>query len=259
MSQHYNSLIVEKTEGAGIVRLSRPKTLNALNDELSGEVMSALKEFDADDSVGAIVIAGSDKAFAAGADIAEMQPKSFIDLFSSNYFGKWDEIGTIRKPIIAAVSGFALGGGCELAMLCDIIVAGDTSKFGQPEIKLGIIPGIGGSQRLPRLVGRTLAMDMILTGRMIDAQEAKSAGLVSRVVPSAEVLSTALGIAQTIAGYSRPAVMLAKEAVNRSEETGLSEGIRHERRLFQATFATEGQKEGMAAFLEKRTPTFSGR
>ena len=255
----YQHILVERRAHTGLITLNRPKALNALNDELSREVVAALKVLDADPSIGAIVLTGSEKAFAAGADIKEMQAKSFVDLFQDNYFGAWDEVATIRKPIVAAVGGFALGGGCELAMLCDFIIAGDNAKFGQPEIKLGILPGIGGSQRLTRLVGKSLAMDMVLTGRTIDAQEAKSAGLVARVVPAADVLSVALAVAATIASYSLPAVMLAKDAVNRAEELPLSEGIAYERRLFQASFATEGQKEGMAAFLEKRTPAFSGR
>ncbi|MGY8632080.1 enoyl-CoA hydratase-related protein [Bradyrhizobium sp. 14AA] len=255
----YQSILVERRANAGLIILNRPKQFNALNRALSLEVLRATQSFDADPEVGAIVVAGSQKAFAAGADIKEMQSKSFADLFNDDCFGAWDQLTTIRKPLIAAVSGLALGGGCELAMICDFIIAGESAKFGQPEIKLGVLPGIGGSQRLTRLVGRSLAMDMILTGRLISAAEARSAGLVARVVPDLDLLATALDAAAIIAGYSLPAVMMAKEAVNRAEETALAEGLRHERRLFQAAFATQGQKEGMSAFLEKRTPSFSGR
>lgn len=255
----YESIIAEVRGRVGLITLNRPKAMNALNDDLSQEVIGALKALDDDASIGAIVLTGSEKAFAAGADIREMHEKSFVDMFNENYFSAWDFVSTIRKPIIAAVNGFALGGGCELAMLCDFIIAGSNAKFGQPEIKLGILPGIGGSQRLTRLVGRSLAMDLILTGRLIDAQEAKACGLVARVVPPEELLSVALDAADRIASYSYPAVLLAKEAVNRAEEVSLSEGVRHERRLFQAAFATSGQKEGMAAFLEKREAVFSGR
>jgi enoyl-CoA hydratase len=255
----YRHILAEARSGVGLVTLNRAKALNALNDELSREVLAALRSFDADPSIGAMVITGSEKAFAAGADIKEMQAKSFVQMYGDNYFGAWDEVAGIRKPIIAAVSGFALGGGCELAMLCDFIVAADNAKFGQPEIKLGVLPGIGGSQRLTRLVGKSLAMDLILTGRMIDAQEAKACGLVARVVPTGETLAVALEAATTIASYSLPAVMMAKEAVNQAEELPLSEGVRYERRLFQAAFSTDGQKEGMAAFLEKRVPRFTGR
>lgn len=252
--------IATETHGrVGLVRLHRPEALNALNDALAHEAMAALHAFDADDGIGAMVIAGSDKAFAAGADIAEMAGKSFTDMLAENYLGVWDGFAALRKPVIAAVRGYALGGGCELAMLCDFIIAGDDARFGQPEIKLGILPGIGGTQRLARLVGRGLAMDMILTGRIIDAAEAKQAGLVARVVPAAQTVETALAAAETVAGYNLPAVILAKEAVNRAEETALSEGLRFERRVFQATFATEGRAEGMAAFLEKRPPRFTGR
>jgi enoyl-CoA hydratase len=254
----YRHIIAESRSRVGLVTLNRAKALNALNDDLSREVLAALRVFDVDPSIGAMVLTGTEKAFAAGADIKEMQAKTFSQMYGDNYFGAWDEVAGIRKPIIAAVSGFALGGGCELAMLCDFIIAGDTAKFGQPEITLGVLPGIGGTQRLTRLVGKSLAMDLILTGRMIDAQEAKACGLVARVVPAADVLTVALEAATTIAGYSIQAVMMAKEAVNRAEELPLSEGVRYERRLFQAVFATDGQKEGMAAFLEKRAPRFSG-
>jgi enoyl-CoA hydratase len=255
----YKTIRVAVKGRVGIITLDRPKVLNALNDELSREVLSALSALDANSQIGAMILTGSDKAFAAGADIAEMQQKSFVAMHNEDYLASWDRIASIRKPIIAAVNGFALGGGCELAMCCDFIIAGDGAQFGQPEIKLGILPGIGGTQRLTRLVGHSLAMDLILTGRMISAAEAKSSGLVARVVPAAELMTHALKAAELIASYSLPAVLMVKESVNRAEETSLAEGLRHERRLFQAAFATEGQKEGMAAFLEKRKPVFSGR
>lgn len=255
----YSSIIAETRGRVGLVSLNRPKAMNALNSDMSRQVLAALRAFDGDESIGAMVITGSEKFFAAGADIKEMHQKSFVDMHNENYFGAWDLISAIRKPIIAAVNGFALGGGCELAMLCDFVIAGSGAQFGQPEIKLGILPGIGGSQRLTRLIGRSLAMDLILTGRLIGADEAKASGLVARVVPSEDLLSVALEAADKIASYSYPAVLLAKEAVNRAEEVSLSEGVRHERRLFQAAFATDGQKEGMAAFLEKREALFSGR
>lgn len=252
-------ILVETRGRVGLIRLARPKQLNALNDALAHELIAALEAFDADAAIGAMVITGSEKAFAAGADIAEMQPKSFTDMLTEDYFGVWDRMSGIRKPVIAAVRGYALGGGCELAMMCDFVVAGDDAKFGQPEIALGVLPGLGGTQRLARLVGRGLAMDMVLTGRTIDAAEAKAAGLVARVVPAEETLAAALAAAETVAGHNLPAVLLAKEAVRRAEETTLAEGLRFERRAFQAAFATEGQKEGMAAFLEKRPPRFTGR
>jgi enoyl-CoA hydratase len=255
----YSSIIAETRGRVGLVSLNRPKAMNALNSDMSRQVLAALRAFDGDESIGAMVLTGSEKFFAAGADIKEMHQKSFVDMHNENYFGAWDLISAIRKPIIAAVNGFALGGGCELAMLCDFVIAGSGAQFGQPEIKLGILPGIGGSQRLTRLIGRSLAMDLILTGRLIGADEAKASGLVARVVPSEDLLSVALEAADKIASYSYPAVLLAKEAVNRAEEVSLSEGVRHERRLFQAAFATDGQKEGMAAFLEKREAVFSGR
>ncbi|WP_313505330.1 enoyl-CoA hydratase [Stutzerimonas kunmingensis] len=255
----YSSIKIETRGRVGIVTLDRPKTLNALCATLAEEVLQALKEFDNNPTIGAMILTGSEKAFAAGADIKEMAEKGFSDMFIEDYFGAWDEVPRVRKPIIAAVSGFALGGGCELAMLCDFIIAGENAKFGQPEIKLGIMPGIGGTQRLTRLVGKSLAMELILTGRMLKADEAKQAGIVARVVPDESVLDTAIEIASTIASYNLPAVLMAKEAINRAEEVGLTEGVRFERRLFQAAFATEGQKEGMAAFLEKREANFSGR
>jgi len=253
------TILVERRERVGLITLNRPKSLNALNRQLAEETLDALKEFDADDRVGAIVIAGSPRAFAAGADIAEMAEKSFTNFYMDDFLAPWDEVRGIAKPIIAAVSGFALGGGCELALLCDFIIASEDAQFGQPEIKLGILPGIGGSQRLTRAVGKSLAMDMILTGRSITAAEAKAAGLVARVVAPADLLQTALEAAHTIAAYNAPAVKMAKEAVNRAFESSLTEGLRHERLLFQAAFATEGQKEGMNAFVAKRAPVFRHR
>ena len=255
----FETILVERRERVGLITLSRPKSLNALNVRLSQEVVRALRDFDADDNVGAIVIAGSPRAFAAGADISEMADKSFVELQSRDLFAAWDDVRSIGKPIVAAVSGYALGGGCELAMMCDFIIASEDAHFGQPEIKLGILPGIGGSQRLTRSVGKSLAMDLVLTGRSIDAMEGKAAGLVARVVPAAELLQTALEAAHTIAGYNAPAVRAAKEAVNRAQEVSLAEGLLHERRLFQAMFATDGQKEGMHAFLAKRAPVFRHR
>jgi enoyl-CoA hydratase len=247
----YETILVERRERVGLITLNRPRSLNALNTALSREVVAALRAFDADAHVGAVVIAGSPRAFAAGADIAELQ--------TNDVFAAWQGVQAITKPIIAAVSGYALGGGCELAMMCDFIIAADDAHFGQPEIKLGILPGIGGTQRLTRSVGKALAMDLILTGRSINAAEAKASGLVARVVPAAELLQTALEAAHTIAGYNAPAVRMAKEAVNRAHEVSLAEGLLHERRLFQAAFATDGQKEGMHAFLSKRAPVFRHR
>ena len=258
-SRRFETILVERRERVGLITLNRPKSLNALNARMAMEVLSALKSFDADDNVGAIVIAGSPRAFAAGADIAELAEKSLVDLRDNDPFTPWDEVRTIATPIIAAVNGYALGGGCELAMLCDFIIASEDAQFGQPEIKLGILPGIGGSQRLMRAVGKALAMDLILTGRTVGAAEAKAGGLVARVVPAADLLQTALEAAHTIAGYNAPAVRMAKEAVNRAHEVSLAEGVLHERRLFQSAFATEGQKEGMHAFLAKRAPVFRHR
>lgn len=244
----------------GLITLNRPKQLNALNDGLMDELGAALQSFDADATVGCIVLTGSDKAFAAGADIGAMSSWTYMDVYKSDYITRnWETIRTVRKPVIAAVAGFALGGGCELAMMCDIIIAADTAKFGQPEIKLGIIPGAGGTQRLPRAVGKAKAMDMILTGRMMDAAEAERAGLVSRVVPAADLLVTALAAAQQVCEFSGPSVMMAKESVNRAYEGALSEGIVFERRLFHSLFATEDQKEGMDAFVAKRKPAFKQR
>jgi enoyl-CoA hydratase len=257
--------IVTSTQGpdsrkVGIVTLNRPKQLNALNNELMDELGSALKAFDADDSIGCIILTGSEKAFAAGADIGAMAQYSFADMYNNDYITRnWEHIRSVRKPVIAAVSGFALGGGCELAMMCDFIIAADNAKFGQPEIKLGIIPGAGGTQRLPRAVGKAKAMDLTLTGRMMDSAEAERAGLVSRVVPLDQLMDEALGAALTICSYGQPSVLAAKEAVNRAFESGLSDGVMFERRLFHALFATQDQKEGMDAFINKRKPDFKNR
>ena len=253
----YQNILVEARGRVGLVTLNRPKALNALNDVLMDELGAALLAFDADDGIGAIVITGSEKAFAAGADIGAMKDWSYMDVFKSEYISRnWETLRRVRKPVIAAVAGYALGGGCELAMMCDFIIASDNAKFGQPEIKLGIIPGAGGTQRLPRAVGKAKAMDLILTARSMDAAEAERAGLVSRIVPAAALLDEALAAATTIAGHSLPAVMMAKEAINRAYESPLSEGILFERRLFHSLFATTDQKEGMAAFIEKRPPRF---
>jgi len=252
----FETILLERKGRVGIITLNRPKALNALNSQLMREVVAAVEELDADREIGAILLTGSERAFAAGADIKEMAPKTFSEVYAEDFFSEWDRLSSARTPIIAAVSGYALGGGCELAMLCDFIIASDTAKFGQPEIKLGVIPGIGGSQRLTRAVGKAKAMDMCLTGRNMDAEEAERAGLVSRVVPADELLDVALDAATTIASMSLPAVIMAKEAVNRSFETTLAEGVRFERRVFHSTFATADQKEGMAAFVEKRTPDF---
>jgi enoyl-CoA hydratase len=252
----YENILVETRGRVGLIRLNRPQALNALNRALLRELGEAVDAFDADDKIGCMVITGSDKAFAAGADIKEMADKTFIEAFLGNLAATWDRVAHVRKPVIAAVAGFALGGGCELAMECDVIIAADNAKFGQPEIKLGIIPGIGGTQRLPRAVGKSKAMDLILTGRMMDAQEAERSGLVARIVPLPSLLDEALKIAETIASMSLPSVLAAKEAVNRAFETSLAEGIRFERRIFHSLFATADQKEGMAAFVEKRPPKF---
>ena len=251
-------LVLTETRGrVGLITLNRPKQLNALSPELMQALGAALYAFEADDGIGAIVIAGGEKAFAAGADIGVMKDFDFAHAFRTDYITRdWEHIRNIRKPVVAAVGGYALGGGCELAMMCDIIIAAESARFGQPEINLGTFPGSGGTQRLPRAVGKAKAMDLILTARMMDAQEAERAGLVSRVVPSDRLLEEALAVAGKIAAYSLPAVMMAKEAVNRAYETTLAEGVRFERRLFHATFALQDQKEGMAAFVEKRKPTF---
>ena len=256
----YQNILVETRGAVGLVTLNRPKALNALCDALVRELEQALDGFEADDKIGAIVITGSDKAFAAGADIKEMSGKSYMDVYLADFITNgWERVTTCRKPVIAAVAGYALGGGCELAMMCDTIIAADTAKFGQPEITLGVIPGAGGTQRLTRFVGKAKAMDMILTGRMMDAAEAERSGLVSRLVPADKLVDEALGMAARIADMSRPAVMVAKEAVNRAFETSLAEGVRFERRVFHSLFATEDQKEGMAAFVEKRKPRFKNR
>ena len=250
------TIIAERRGRVGIVRLNRPQALNALNVTLKNELLGAVEAFDADANVGCILMTGSDKAFAAGADIKEMADQSYIDIFRADYTADYERLARVRKPIIAAVAGFALGGGCELAMMCDFIIAADNAKFGQPEIKLGVIPGIGGTQRLTRAVGKAKAMDLILTGRMMDAAEAERSGLVARVVPAASLMEEAIKVAETIAAMSQPSLLAAKEAVNRSFETSLAEGVRFERRVFHALFATKDRKEGMAAFIEKRPPRF---
>jgi len=256
----YECIRAEKTGRVGLITLNRPKAMNALNQVLIGELAGALDAFEADEEVGAIVLTGGDKAFAAGADIKDMREKTFVQAYLEDFITRdWERLATCRKPVIAAVAGYALGGGCEVAMMCDFILAADNAKFGQPEITLGTMPGAGGSQRLTRLVGKSKAMEMCLTGRMMDAEEAERAGLVSRVVPLADLIDEAMKAAETIAKQSRPATFMIKEAINRAYETTLSEGIRFERRLFHATFATEDQKEGMAAFTEKRQPTFNNR
>ncbi len=256
----YENILVETRGRVGLVTLNRPKALNALNDALMDELGDALARFDADQGIGAMVVTGSDKAFAAGADIGAMKDRGYMDVYKGEYITRnWERIKAIRKPVIAAVAGYALGGGCELAMMCDMLFAADTARFGQPEIKLGIIPGAGGTQRLPRAVGKAKAMDLVLTGRMMDAAEAERAGLVSRVVSADKLIGEALAAAAQIAEFSLPSVMMAKEAVNRAYESPLAEGMLFERRLFHALFATEDQKEGMAAFVEKRKPKFRHR
>ncbi len=255
----YANIIVETHGRVGLIRLNRPQALNALSSPLIEELNTALAAFDSDPDIGAIVLTGSDKAFAAGADIKEMQDKTFADVFLGDFVSGWETIARVRKPVVAAVAGFALGGGCELAMMCDFILAADTAKFGQPEIKLGVIPGVGGTQRLTRFVGKSKAMEMCLTGRMMDAAEAERSGLVSRVVPAASLIEEALKVAASIASLSAPAVYAAKESVNRAYETTLAEGIRFERRIFHSLFATEDQKEGMRAFVEKRPAKLKNR
>ena len=255
----YKNIKVEKKEAVGLITLDRPDVLNALSDALMGELAQALDDFEADGGIGCMVLTGSEKAFAAGADIKEMQSKNYMDVYMDDFLVTWERVTRCRKPVIAAVSGFALGGGCELAMMCDFIIAADTAKFGQPEINLGVMPGTGGSQRLTRFVGKSKAMEMCLTGRMMDAGEAESAGLVSRVVPADKLLDDAMETAAKIAGMSRPSVMMTKESINSAYETALAEGLRFERRLFHSLFATEDQKEGMAAFTEKRKADWKNR
>ncbi|MBV8564056.1 MAG: enoyl-CoA hydratase [Methylobacteriaceae bacterium] len=255
----YKNIEVERHDRVSLVRLNRPQALNALNSALIDELNAALDGFEKDHGIGCIVITGSDKAFAAGADIKEMHAKTYIEAYLDDFISSWDRVARVRKPIVAAVAGVALGGGCELAMMCDIVIAADTAKFGQPEIRLGVMPGAGGTQRLARVVGKAKAMDLVLTGRMMDADEAERSGLVSRVVPAASLLDEALKTAATIAAMSLPSVMLAKESVNRAYETTLAEGVRFERRLFHSLFALDDQKEGMAAFVEKRPAAFKNR
>jgi len=257
---NYENILVETRERVGLITLNRPKALNALNDALIDELGSAMLAFDANSDIGAIVITGSEKAFAAGADISAMAKMTFSEAHGQDFITRnWETLRRIRKPVIAAVAGFALGGGCELAMMCDIVIAADTARFGQPEIKLGVIPGAGGTQRLPRAISKAKAMDLCLTGRMMDAAEAERSGLVSRVVPAERLLAEALDAAAVIAAYSLPSVMLVKESVNRAFESPLTEGLLFERRMFHAMFATEDQREGMAAFLDKRKPAFKHR
>jgi enoyl-CoA hydratase len=255
----YETLLVETRGAVGLVTLNRPKALNALNAQVIAEIERALTAFDADPAVAAVVLTGSEKAFAAGADIKEMMGRDFADAYGSDFMGAWGKIAQHTKPIIAAVAGYALGGGCELAMMCDIIVCGDNARFGQPEINLGTIPGAGGTQRLARAIGKSKAMEMVLTGRMMDAEEAERSGLVARVVPARELLDEAMRIAEAIATKSQPIVAMAKEAVNVAFESSLAEGIRFERRAFYATFATADRLEGMTAFSEKRSPNFVNR
>lgn len=252
----YQNIIAETKGKVGVIRLNRPQALNALNAALIAEVAQAVAAYEADPNIGCMLVTGSEKAFAAGADIKEMAEQSYIDVYLGDFAANWDAIARARKPVIAAVAGFALGGGCEIAMMCDLIIAADNAKFGQPEIKLGVIPGIGGTQRLTRAVGKAKAMDLCLTGRMMDAAEAERAGLVARVVPAASLMDEAMKAAEAIAAMSLPSLIAAKESVNRAFETTLAEGIRFERRAFHPLFATEDQKEGMAAFIAKRPPQF---
>ena len=255
----YETILVETIERVGLITLNRPEALNAINRKLTSELIDAAEAFDRDPGIGCIVITGSEKAFAAGADIKEMQAMEFAAMYAGDWFADWQRLPAVRKPVIAAVAGFALGGGCEVAMMCDFIIAADSAKFGQPEIKLGVMPGMGGSQRLTRLIGRAKAMEMCLTGRLLDAADAARPGLVARVVPVADLRAEALKTAKTIADMSLPAAMMVKEAVNRADEGSLAEGLRLERRLFHSMFALEDQKEGMAAFVEKRNAAFKHR
>lgn len=256
----YENILVERRQRVGIVTLSRPKALNALCAALIAELEQALDDFEEDPDIGCLLIAGSEKAFAAGADIREMKNRDYRDVFMSDFITKgWERVARCRKPVVAAVAGYALGGGCEMAMMCDIVIAADSAKFGQPEITIGTIPGSGGTQRLTRAVGKAKAMELCLTGRMMDAEEAERSGLVARVVPAARLMEEALATAEKIASLSQPVVLMAKEAVNRAFETTLSEGVRFERRVFHATFALEDQKEGMSAFAEKRKPVWKHR
>lgn len=256
----YECILTETDGNVGIITLNRPEALNAFSDQLMDELTDALRKFEANDDIGCMIITGSEKAFAAGADIKAMAEKNYMDVFREQFITRnWEETTRVRKPVIAAVSGYALGGGCELALMCDFIIAADNAKFGQPEITIGAMPGAGGTQRLARFIGKSKAMEMCLTGRMIDAEEAERAGLVSRIVPKGELKAEAIRVAKQIADYSRPIVMLIKESVNRAYETTLSEGVRFERRVFHSVFATEDQKEGMAAFIEKRKPVFKNR
>jgi enoyl-CoA hydratase len=256
----FQYLIVETKGAVGLITLNRPQALNALNAALVGELKQALDAFEADPAIGSILLTGSEKAFAAGADIKEMKDRNFADVYLADFITKdWERLAQCRKPTLAAVAGYALGGGCEIALMCDIVIAADTAKFGQPEITIGTLPGAGGTQRLARSIGKAKTMDLVLTGRMMDAAEAERSGLVARVVPAAELMAEALKAAQKIAGMSRTAALMAKEAVNQAFETGLAEGLRFERRLFHASFATDDQKEGMSAFAEKRPPAFKNR
>ena len=257
MSNH-ETILIERRDRVALITLNRPEALNALNLQLMTELTGVAAELDGDPGIGCIVITGGERAFAAGADIKEMQPQGYMDMYMSDWFAGWEALTRVRTPLLAAVAGYALGGGCELAMICDVLLAADSAKFGQPEIKLGVMPGMGGSQRLTRAIGKAKAMELCLTGRMMDAEEAERAGLVSRVVPAERLLEEAMSVAATIASMSLPIAMMTKEAVNRAQETTLAEGLRFERRVFHAMFATQDQKEGMAAFVEKRPPEFSG-
>lgn len=257
---NYENVITQRHDKVGVIQMNRPKALNALSSDLMKDVSAALGEFEADEGIHAIILTGNEKAFAAGADIPEIKDQHFIDLYTSDFINAdWEGIAKCKKPIIAAVAGFALGGGCEIAMMCDFIIAADNAKFGQPEIKLGVIPGAGGTQRLARFIGKSKTMDLCLTGRMMDAKEAEMCGLVARVVPVDQLMEETIAIASGIAAYSQPTVKLAKEVINKAYETTLREGVKYERRIFQALFSTEDQKEGMNAFVEKRKPEFQNK